>query len=304
MKKILIGVIFILLSSVLFSQTTINDKMNYMGIERTWITYIPANAESSLVLLFHGHGRGYGGNAYSMINEFDFKKKADMNGTIIVAIDGVASGAESKWPLGTRSWNAFHCCGNSYETQIDDVGFISLLIDYLRYTYKVTNIFALGISTGGMLCHRLASEMSDKISAIVDVSGTIGGIGEVFPDVVRMPSIPAEKVSVMMVHGKLDPVVFYNQDWNIVSNRKDIPFEQGVQFWRNTFGYDKGYRYFKEKQHDGTKVTHYVPSKVKPFWRTRYGMTTIVFENGYHACLEWDFVLNIAWDFFKEYKRI
>jgi poly(3-hydroxybutyrate) depolymerase len=300
MKKIIIIIMLVLLAIPMFSQITINDKMDYMGIERTWITYIPANAGSSLVLLFHGHG----GNAYGMINGFDFKKKADQDGIIIVAVDGVASGENSKWPLGTRGWNAYHCCGNSYETQVDDVGFISLLIDYLRYTYKVTNISAFGFSTGGMLCHRLASEMSDKISAIADVSGTVGGVGEVFPNVVKMPSgIPSEKVSIMMVHGKLDPVIFYNQDWNIEADRKDIPFEYGVQMWRNVFGYDKEVRLSKERIPLATEVKHYTSSQVGPFCGTHSGMITIVFEYGYHDCLEWNFVLNTAWHFFKESKR-
>ena len=40
-------------------------------------------------------------------------------------------------------------------------------------TVDAKRVYATGISNGGMMCYRLASEMSDRIAAIAPVAGTI-----------------------------------------------------------------------------------------------------------------------------------
>ena len=59
-----------------------------------------------------------------------------------------------------------------------------------------------GFSNGGMLSHRLACEMSDKIASIGAVAGTLAVAS-------CMPSRPAPS-PVLHVHGKDDPVVLYD----------------------------------------------------------------------------------------------
>src|SRR6185369_11336984 len=91
--------------------------------------------------------------------------KADAENFIIVYPDGLTN------PVATtvRTWNAGKCCGQNASTRnIDDVGFISGLIDQLKTKYRVDakKVYATGHSNGAMLCYRLASELSTKLAAV------------------------------------------------------------------------------------------------------------------------------------------
>jgi pimeloyl-ACP methyl ester carboxylesterase len=70
-------------------------------------------------------------------------------------------------------WNAGNCCGAAMTDSINDVGFISLLIDTLseKYNIDTARIYAAGFSNGSILAYRLAAELSDKISGIACMSG-------------------------------------------------------------------------------------------------------------------------------------
>ncbi|MBK9529210.1 MAG: hypothetical protein IPO41_13055 [Acidobacteria bacterium] len=53
-------------------------------------------------------------------------------------------------------------------TNIDDVDFISTLLDTIESKYKIdkNRIYASGLSNGGMMSYRLAAELSNRIAAI------------------------------------------------------------------------------------------------------------------------------------------
>ena len=57
--------------------------------------------------------------------------------------------------------------------KVDDVGFTRALLDDLATVTNVDakRVFATGISNGGIMCYRLASELSDRIAAIAPVAG-------------------------------------------------------------------------------------------------------------------------------------
>jgi len=61
-------------------------------------------------------------------------------------------------------------------------------------------VFATGMSNGGMMCYRLASELSDRIAAIAPVSGTMA-----IPDYK-----PKRPVPVIHFHGTADNIVPFN----------------------------------------------------------------------------------------------
>ena len=60
--------------------------------------------------------------------------------------------------------------------KVDDVAFGRALLNDLEKVVKVDpkRIFATGISNGGMMAYRLASELSDRIAAIAPVGGPMG----------------------------------------------------------------------------------------------------------------------------------
>ena len=95
-------------------------------------------------------------------------EKANAENFAIVYPDGI----QSDGILRARTWNAGTCCDYATEKNIDDVHFISEMIDEIVKTYKVNpkKVYATGMSNGAMLSYRLACEILNKITSIAAVS--------------------------------------------------------------------------------------------------------------------------------------
>jgi len=121
-----------------------------------------------LVLVLHGGG-GNGVNAESMT---DFTSLARAKGFIVAYPDGSARGRG-----GLLTWNAGHCCGYAMQSNVDDVGFLSALIDDLRSRYPIDSkrVYVTGISNGAMMAHRVGRELPQKVAAIAPVVGDVFG---------------------------------------------------------------------------------------------------------------------------------
>jgi polyhydroxybutyrate depolymerase len=145
------------------------------GRTRLYRVHVPSQYDDArsypVVLGFHGGGGDASGlMAMSRINE-----KADKEGFLAVYPEGIKPAVERKaWP--GRTWNAGICCGRAMEEKVDDVGYVSALLDDLEKRFNVDKrrIFATGISNGAMMSYRLASELSFRIAAIAPVSGAMG----------------------------------------------------------------------------------------------------------------------------------
>jgi len=77
------------------------------------------------------------------------------------------------YPQGlNNSWNAGSCCGDNHNA---DVAFIRELLDRLVADDQVNpnRVLVTGMSNGGMMAHRLACDLSDRILAIASVSGAL-----------------------------------------------------------------------------------------------------------------------------------
>jgi polyhydroxybutyrate depolymerase len=103
-----------------------------------------------------------------------------------------------------KSWNAGNCCGQAQSDGVDDVAFISKLIDKLTATYSAdpARVFVTGFSNGAMMAYRLACELSERIAGIASVSGTAA----------LAKCEPARPVSVWEMHGTSDSLVPYDGD--------------------------------------------------------------------------------------------
>lgn len=167
------------------------------GLERRYVVRVPSAlargaVKMPLVLVLHGGG----GNA--AISEYmtGFTEKAEKEGFIVVYPEG---SGRIKGQLLT--WNAGHCCGYAMTHQVNDVEFISTLIDRLIKDYPIDpqRVYATGMSNGGMMAHRLGIELSHKIAAIAPVVATL------FGDEKK----PAQPVSAIMFNGMRDQAVPY-----------------------------------------------------------------------------------------------
>ncbi len=160
--------------------------------KRTYLVHVPKNYDpqtpTPVVLALHGVAM----NGPMMVVFSGLDKKADEVGFIVVYPSGTGVGPFLKW-------NARGLKGDMTEGQVDDVEFISKLLDQLAGLVNVDQkrVYAAGISNGGMMCYLLASELSDRIAAIAPVAGRI----------VIEDSKPKRPVSVIHFHGLQDDIV-------------------------------------------------------------------------------------------------
>lgn len=165
------------------------------GRTRSYRLYVPRSLprDRAVPLLVALHGGFGSGEQFEANSGFD--ALADSHRFIVAYPDGTpirSRGALSD----ARVWNGGRCCGPAARDQVDDVGFISQVIDEIsdRYAIDDRRVYAAGHSNGAIMSYRLACELSEKIVAI----GVQAGSLEV--DVCS----PTQPVSVMHVHGTAD----------------------------------------------------------------------------------------------------
>jgi polyhydroxybutyrate depolymerase len=140
------------------------------GRNRSYLVHIPPKYDSKqatpVVLAFHGGGI----NASIMVPFCGLNETADKEGFIAVYPNGTGRFENM------LTFNGGNCCGYAILHNVDDVGFTRALLEDLAKVLKIDakRVFATGISNGGIMCYRLASELSDRIAAIAPVAGTMG----------------------------------------------------------------------------------------------------------------------------------
>ena len=110
----------------------------------------------------------------------------------------------TKNPIGQRFWNATDGCCDFFGSKVDDVGYLTAVIDDLssRYNVDAKRVFLVGHSNGGYMAHRMACDRSAKIAGIVSLAGAQW--------IDSTKCRPTGKVSVLQVHGTADTNVAYN----------------------------------------------------------------------------------------------
>jgi polyhydroxybutyrate depolymerase len=214
------------------------------GLERSYLAHIPPKYDSKkptpVVLAFHGGG----GNANSMVAYCGLNKKSDEAGFIVVYPNG--TGRLER----VLTFNGGNCCGYAMTNEIDDVEFTRRILDDLA---KIANIdpkrvFATGMSNGGIMSYRLASELSDRIAAIAPVGGPMG----------TESCKPLRPVSVIHFHGTDDENAPFNGGkCKGISGTEFYSVEHSIQAWVKANGCEKVPVVTKlpDKSGDGTVVS-------------------------------------------------
>jgi polyhydroxybutyrate depolymerase len=182
-------------------QTIDGSMVTPDGRTRTWHLYVPTTLPSgeAVPLLVGLHGGTGWGRQFQRSSGFD--GIAEANGFLVVFPDGIGVG-----PTETlRTWNGGGCCGPAMRDDVDDVGFISMLIDQVASEYPIdpARTYAAGHSNGAVLSIRLACELADQIVAVGFQAGSM-----------EIDSCdPAQPVSMLHLHGLAD---------------ENVPIEGGV----------------------------------------------------------------------------
>lgn len=171
-----------------------NDRrwtLEHDGRTRELLVHLPPGYDASTAtpLVFDFHGRLFTANLQAGLTHL--RDVADSEGFIVVHPEGIG-----------RTWNGGVCCGEAASDDVDDVGFVSAMIDLLSSQLCIDQrrVYATGMSNGAFLSHRLACELSDRIAAIAPVAGVVG----------VAPCSPARSISVFHFHGTEDDVVQYD----------------------------------------------------------------------------------------------
>lgn len=164
------------------------------GRQRIVHVHVPPSYDPArgipLVLDFHG----FTSNATQQNLLAGMTEKADFAGFVALHAEGIGGSTG-------QSWNAGACCGEAMTRAIDDVAFVSKILDEAeaRLCVDKHRVYATGMSNGGFLSHRLACELSNRVAAVAPVAGVLG----------VSACTPARAMSVFQFHGTLDGLVPY-----------------------------------------------------------------------------------------------
>jgi polyhydroxybutyrate depolymerase len=152
-----------------------------------------AGTPTPLVVLLHGYGAsGAGQESY-----FRLQPVAEAETFLYAMPDGTLDQG------GSRFWNGTDACCDLYDTGVDDVAYLTGLIDDVaaRYTVDPRRIYFVGHSNGGFMSHRMACDRSDRVAAIVALAGTV------WNDPGACPA--GAPVAIAHAHGTTDDVILY-----------------------------------------------------------------------------------------------
>lgn len=162
--------------------------------KRHYVTYVPKSitpGPKPLVVVMHGALCNAG------IIEWTCKmsNQAEKDNFIVAYPEG--TGPAHRILL---TWNAGSCCGTASKSKIDDIKFLRAMIDEIEQQYDIdkSRIYFAGVSNGGMMAYRAASELSDIVAAIGSVEGCM-----------LTKCTASEPVSVVAFHGTEDSIIPY-----------------------------------------------------------------------------------------------
>jgi len=186
----------------------------------------PAPVARPLVILLHGHS----GSAMQLLGQrhstaplSPWLAIADRDGVLLAAPEG-AKGDDDK-----QGWN--DCRADAVgNPRTDDVALVREIIDQAvsRYHADPTRLYVMGMSNGGFMAFRLATEMPEKFAAAAAVSASMPAQSQC--------AAPSRPLSLMVIAGDADPLVpFAGGDvriWSTRSRGSALGVEKSVDSWR------------------------------------------------------------------------
>lgn len=195
-----------------FTVGSTDHALDFGGLDRSYRLYIPDGLPTSapLVVMLHG---GFG-SAQQAERAYGWDQLADSAKFVVVYPDGEG-----------RAWNTNGgCCGRPGRQGVDDVGFISAVVDDVSANVGIdaNRAYATGISNGGMMSYALACN-----------TGMFAAIG---PDSATQldPCAAPHPTSVMHIHGTADRLIRYDGEPGVGVARIDGPPVPDLNgFWRD-----------------------------------------------------------------------
>ncbi len=239
------------------------------NVHRSYVVHVPPRYDPKVaipvVLALHGAAT----NGRMMAAYSGLSKKADEAGFAVVYPNGTGEAGI------LLTWNSGGSRRTSGTSTADDVGFLRKVLDDLQTCLTVDSkrVYATGMSNGGMMCYRLASEMSDRIAAIAPVAGTIA-IDNYHPQ---------RPVPVIHFHGTADKLVPFAGPQSDTPTKvlgfKSVPETIRILVRSNDCAADPQTTELPDRAHDGTRVTR----KVYPAKKGGAEIVLYVIDGGGHT---------------------
>lgn len=166
--------------------------LEHEGKVRTFIVHVPpgydGNKPMPVVLDLHG----FSSNGLQQLWISGFSAVADANGFILVAPDGYMS-----------SWNGDIAFGAAYEEQLDDVGLLKAIVEFVASIANTDRgrVYATGLSNGAAMSNTLGCQAADTFAAVAPVADPL--------DIGLDTCEPVRPISVIGFHGYDDEYVPY-----------------------------------------------------------------------------------------------
>ena len=210
------------------SDTNYSDSIIFGGLKRTYLIHIPSSHDKtkSMPLLIALHGGGGTGRHMVKLTLGGFDKLSDKEGFVVVYPDGIGK----NWNDGRSGEETGY---RAHKENIDDVGFISALIDALikKLDIDPKRVYVTGMSNGAIMSYRLACELTEKIAAIAAVAGNI-------PQNLYPSCSPSRPISVLAINNVNDPLMpWAGKDitgpFGLKKLGKVLSTAETIRFWVN-----------------------------------------------------------------------
>ena len=202
---------------------TYNASIKHGNLEREYRIYVPLNYDKkkSYPLLLALHGGGGNSDHMEKLTNWGFNKLADKEGFFVLYPEGI----DKHWNDGRKGVNY-----KAHKKNIDDVGFLSALIDRFAKIYSIDKkrVYSTGISNGGLMSFRLACEIPEKIAAIAVVTACM-------PEDLVLTCSTARAVPVLVIDGNNDPLMPWDGGrvgfFGVVNLGRVLSVAETVSFW-------------------------------------------------------------------------
>ena len=167
------------------------------GVERLFRLTVPAtDAGTALPIVIAFHGGDGSGEDFQQQSQFD--QLAQEEGFIMayaIAEDDRTT-EEGEWFLNTAA------------TSREDNDFAERIVDELTSAFCIDQdrLYAVGYSLGSMFTYEVACQLNHRFAAVASFAGTM----PVSPQTCDLEG----NMAVMHIHGKLDYIIDYDDDWD------------------------------------------------------------------------------------------
>lgn len=220
MKRALLLVAMLAVSCLSYAQRNQADSFVYQSYQRQYIVHVPPaldpNTAPAVVMVLHGGS----GNYRSVQGFTQMNRVSNENGFLAVYPQGQGIAPPGfSWADGRGT--------TADDANIDDVGFLSRLIDtlYRDYAIDTDRVYVCGFSNGGFMTQRLACEIPGRFAAV-------GALGCSIDTSLIQRCTPGQAVPMAYVSGTADPEVPY--EGGAMRNPRVtpiVPVDTAVQFW-------------------------------------------------------------------------